>query len=52
MWKLVKNWFQKYIFCGKFCEKLLLACLGSAYSLIWGSHKIWGKGGGDTLALL
>ena len=23
-----------------------------AYSLIWGSHKIWGKGGGDTLGLL
>ena len=23
-----------------------------AYSLIWGSHKIWGKGGGDTLDLL
>ena len=30
---------------------LLLARLESAYSLIWGSHKIWGKGGGDTLAL-
>ena len=23
-----------------------------AYSLIWGSHKIWGKGGGDTLDLI
>ena len=23
-----------------------------AYSLIWGSRKIWGKGGGDTLDLL
>ena len=20
-----------------------------AYSLIWGSHQIWGKGGGDSL---
>ena len=30
----------------------LLARLGSAYSLIWGSHKIWPKGGGDTLDLL
>ena len=30
----------------------LLARLESAYSLIWGSHKICGKGGGDTLALL
>ena len=31
---------------------LLLARLESAYSLIWGSHEIWGKGDGDTLALL
>ena len=31
---------------------LLLAHLESAYSLIWGSHEIWRKGGGDTLALL
>ena len=30
----------------------LLARLESAYSLIWGSLKIWGKGGRDTLALL
>ena len=52
MWKSVKNLFQKCIFYGKFCEKLLLAHLESAYSLIWGSHKIWGKGGGDTLDLL
>ena len=52
MCKLVKNWFQKCNFYGKFCGKLLLAHLESAYSLIWGSHKIWGKGGGDTLDLL
>ena len=50
--EMVKNWFQKYIFCGKFCEKLLLSHLESAYSLIWGSHKISGKSGGDTLDLL
>ena len=31
---------------------LLLAHLESAYSLILGSHEIWGKGGGNTLALL
>ena len=52
MGKLVKNWFQKCIFCGKFCGKFLLAHLESAYSLIWGSNEIWGKGGGDTLAFL
>ena len=31
---------------------LLLAHLESAYSLIWGSHKIWSKGGGEPLVLL
>ena len=31
---------------------LLLARLESAYSLIWGSHEIWRRGGGDTLAFL
>ena len=31
---------------------LLLARLESAYSLIWGAREIWGKGGGETLALL
>ena len=52
IWKLVKNWFQKCILYGKFFEKLLLAHLESAYSLIWGCHKISGKGGVDTLDLL
>ena len=51
MCKLVKNWFQKCNFCRKFCGKLLLAHLESAYSLIC-SLKVWGKGGGDTLDLL
>ena len=32
--------------------KLLLAHLESAYSLIWGAREIWGKSGGETLALL
>ena len=41
MWKLVKNWFQKCIFCGKFCGEL--AHLESAYSLIRGSNDL-GKG--------
>ena len=26
--------------------------LESAYSLNWGAREIWGKGGGETLALL
>ena len=34
------------------CQSLLLACLESAYSLIWGAQEILGKGGGETLALL
>ena len=33
-------------------DPLLLAPLESAYSLIWGSHKIWGKADWDTLDLL
>ena len=31
---------------------IIAGSLESAYSLIWGSHKIWEKGGGDTLDLL
>ena len=38
-------YFYKYFIC-------IAGSLESAYSLIWGSHKIWGKGGGDTLDLL
>ena len=35
------------------CLLMLIAgLLELAYSLIWGSHKIWGKGGGDTLDFL
>ena len=36
----------------KCSTSLVAGSLESAYSLIWGSHKIWGKGGGDTLDLL
>ena len=40
--------------CPELVKKMyfLLARLESAYSLIWGSHEIWGKGGGDTLPFL
>ena len=31
---------------------IIAGSLESAYSLIWGSYKIWGKGDGDTLDLL
>ena len=34
------------------CTSLIAGSLELAYSLIWGSHKIWGKGGGDNLDLL
>ena len=46
--------FTYLIHCGSKFRKWgsLLARLESAYSLIWGSYEIWGKGGGDTLALL
>ena len=31
---------------------IVAGSLELVYSLIWGSHEIWGKGGGDTLVLL
>ena len=67
MMQLLKNLLQNLgkfsnsvkTFCGNyrnFFQMLfyfsLLTRLESAYSLIWGSHENWGKGGGDTLVLL
>ena len=35
------------------CSILFIAgLLEAAYSLNWGAREIWGKGGGETLALL
>ena len=35
------------------CEGYVFAgSLEAAYSLNWGAREIWGKGGGETLALL
>ena len=31
---------------------LIAVSLEAAYSLNWGAREIWGKGGGETLALL
>ena len=33
-------------------HKFIAGSLEAAYSLNWGPRKIWGKGGGETLALL
>ena len=33
-------------------RSFIAGSLELAYSLIWGSHKIWGKAGDDTLDLL
>ena len=37
-----------------YCQKisLIAGSLEAAYSLNWGAREIWGKGGGETLALL
>ena len=32
--------------------ELFAGSLEAAYSLNWGAQEIWGKGGGETLALL
>ena len=38
---------------GILLKRLLVAgSLEAAYSLNWGAQEIWGKGGGETLALL
>ena len=31
---------------------IIAGSLEAAYSLNWGAQEIWGKGGGETLALL
>ena len=31
---------------------VIAGSLEAAYSLNWGAQEIWGKGGGETLALL
>ena len=33
-------------------QKFIAGSLEAAYSLNWGAREIWGKGGGETLALL
>ena len=33
-------------------HRLIAGSLEAAYSLNWGAREIWGKGGGETLALL
>ena len=33
-------------------EEFIAGSLEAAYSLNWGAREIWGKGGGETLALL
>ena len=33
-------------------NQLIAGSLEAAYSLNWGAREIWGKGGGETLALL
>ena len=33
-------------------DYFIAGLLEAAYSLNWGAQEIWGKGGGETLALL
>ena len=39
-------------FVAFFAIILIAGSLEAAYSLNWGAREIWGKGGGETLALL
>ena len=49
-------YFNVFGMCRKFvsskCCIIFAGSLEAAYSLNWGAQKIWGKGGGETLALL
>ena len=36
----------------KMAQTIFAGSLEAAYSLNWGAREIWGKGGGETLALL
>ena len=37
---------------GLYSVSIIAGSLEAAYSLNWGAQEIWGKGGGETLALL
>ena len=37
---------------GRIWIPFIAGSLEAAYSLNWGAREIWGKGGGETLALL
>ena len=37
---------------GENVSYIIAGSLEAAYSLNWGAREIWGKGGGETLALL
>ena len=47
-----KEYLTRMLKRGQWGDDIVAGSLELAYSLIWGSHKIWGKGGGDTLDLL
>ena len=40
------------LFCDILYYFLVAGSLEAAYSLNWGAREVWGKGGGETLALL
>ena len=44
---------KSFVFSYILLDSLIIAgSLEAAYSLNWGAQEIWGKGGGETLALL
>ena len=48
MQKMMRYLFSKH----KISPFVIAGSLEAAYSLNWGAREIWGKGGGETLALL
>ena len=43
------TWFSTHF---EIFDMVFAGSLEAAYSLNWGAREIWGKGGGETLALL
>ena len=47
------DWNSERLYTAVFAHVVIIAgSLEAAYSLNWGAREIWGKGGGETLALL
>ena len=53
MWEIpLPDMYYRVLLLHEDFETFIAGSLEAAYSLNWGAREIWGKGGGETLALL